>query len=70
MSKAGKAIGRPKKPSALRKNIGFKVSDEEYALIVKACDRVHRSLSEWCRMRLVNQAKAELGLPTEDFPEG
>lgn len=65
-----KRIGRPPKGAPLTTNIGFKVSEEEHDLIAQACDRVKRKLSEWCRLRLVNQARKELGLLVEELPEG
>ena len=55
---------------AMDKMLRFRISDGDRLLLQKAADRDRRSLSDWCRLRLLGCARSELSVEqTVDYSE-
>ena len=53
-------MGRPKLSSTSTSHLGIKIAKEDRDLIERAAEKARRSISDWCRLALIDAASAEL----------
>ena len=52
---------KPKDSKKLSERINLRVTEKEYALFEQASEKDDRSLSNWARRALLNEARRQLG---------